>query len=233
MTVESALSAHDLFRTAYENRYTWQGNFPGYRADFTLEVGYDTPLGRDGAQVLPAGTYSGTVTVPADLTNLNDIIVTNIDNPLVSAWITNQIKDVITHRKHTDFETAHAKHTFSLDGDADASGAVPIAVGGDAMGSHYKIRDREVAQVSRTMGRMAFTINHLESLDTGKGYLSTHYTAVFTDPSTGDILNQLNFTDSYTEIGGFWLMSGQEVKGQSKGQPSYTSVSFSNFGLGA
>lgn len=232
MTVESASPAQDLFRNAYENRYTWQGAFPGFSATFELEVGYDTPLGRSGDQVLPAGTYHGKVQVPADLTNLNGIVVSDIDDPLVSAWITNQIKDIITHRKFTDFETAHGKHIFSFDGEADASGAVPIAVNGDAMGSQYKIRDRQVAQVSRTMGRMAFTINHLKGIDTGSGYLSTHYTAVFTDPTTGNVVNQLNFVDSYAEIGGFYLMTAQEVKGQATGKPSYTKVSFRDFEVG-
>jgi len=30
-------SASELFRAAYENRYTWDENFPGYSADVQLQ----------------------------------------------------------------------------------------------------------------------------------------------------------------------------------------------------
>lgn len=230
--ITTNLDARELFKSAYENRYTWRSGFPGYTADFELKIQYDTSIGRSGDRILPAGTYSGHVSVPADLTNLNEIKVTGVEDELAAEWITNQIKDVITHRKHSDFESAHSKHTFQLDGEPDTTGAVPIAVSGDAMGSHYKVRDRQIAQVSRVMGRMAFTINHLDKLDTPDGYLSTHYTAVFTDPQDGKVLSQLNFTDDYGEFGGFYLMTRQKVVGQSQGQPTDTEVTFSNIQMG-
>ncbi|WP_026101037.1 DUF3386 domain-containing protein [Synechococcus sp. PCC 7336] len=231
-TVDRGQQARELFKQAYENRYTWDNNFPGYSADFELEIGYDTPLGRSGDKVLAAGTYTGSVSVPADLSDLNGIEVSGVSDPLAAEWIVNQIKDVITHRKRSDFESAHGKHEFALGGEADATGAVPISVGGDAMGSHYKIRDRQVVQVSRTMGRMSFVINHLDKLETETGYVSTAYTAVFTDPESGEVLNQLKFEDSYAEYGGYHLMAQQIVKGQSKGKPSYTRVTFSNIQIG-
>jgi hypothetical protein len=228
-TADRTSQACDLFRAAYDNRYTWDDGFPGYAADFELEIGHDAPLGRSGDKVLKAGIYLGSVQVPADLTDLNGIVVSGVNDPLAAEWVVNQIKDVITHRKRADFESAHGKHEFSLDGQPDASGAVPIAVSGDAMGSHYKVKHNEVVQVSRTMGRMAFTINHLDKLDTGSGYVSTAYTAVFNNPETGEILNQLKFSDRYVEFAGYYLMSEQVVKGTSRGKPSYTRVSFSNF----
>ncbi|MEO1133981.1 MAG: DUF3386 family protein, partial [Cyanobacteria bacterium J06639_1] len=133
----------------------------------------------------------------------------------------------------SEFDEAHGKHEFSLDGETDKTGAVPIAVGGDSMGSHYKIRDRQVVQVSRQMGRMAFTINHLESINTDTGYISSRYNAVFTDPSSGAVMNQLEFADDYDPFDGYYLMTQQEVKGNSHGKPSYTRVAFSNIETGA
>lgn len=233
MTAAVESSARDVFRAAYTNRYTWDAGFPGYCADFELEIGYDTPMGRSGDKVIPAGTYRGQVTVPADLSDLNGIQVTGMDEPLAAEWIVNQIKDVITHRKRSTFEDAHGKHEFSVDGETDRTGAVPISVGGDSMGSHYKIRDRQVVQVSRQMGRMAFTINHLKSIDTDSGYISAHYNAVFKDPSSGEVLNQLDFTDDYDQFDGYYLMTQQEVKGKAHGGPSYTRVTFSNIKTGA
>ena len=34
--VSTQVSARDFFRSAYENRYTWDHNFPGYTADVTF-----------------------------------------------------------------------------------------------------------------------------------------------------------------------------------------------------
>ncbi|MGB5592975.1 MAG: DUF3386 family protein [Crocosphaera sp.] len=31
------MDPRDLFRAAYENRYTWDQNFPGYTADVTFK----------------------------------------------------------------------------------------------------------------------------------------------------------------------------------------------------
>ena len=33
------LTAEQLFRQAYENRYTWDENFSGYEADVTMKTG--------------------------------------------------------------------------------------------------------------------------------------------------------------------------------------------------
>lgn len=33
------LSASDYFRQAYDNRYTWDSQFPGYNADITFSRG--------------------------------------------------------------------------------------------------------------------------------------------------------------------------------------------------
>jgi hypothetical protein len=39
-------TAQDIFRTAYENRYTWDSQFPGYRADLTLKQGDEVFQGK-------------------------------------------------------------------------------------------------------------------------------------------------------------------------------------------
>ncbi len=39
-------SARDLFRAAYENRYTWDKNFPGYTADVQLHQNGEVYTGK-------------------------------------------------------------------------------------------------------------------------------------------------------------------------------------------
>jgi Protein of unknown function (DUF3386) len=149
MTVSTTqLDARELFKGAYENRYTWDETFPGYTADFVLN--------------LKDQTYIGKVKVTKGME-----VTVETNDEKAEEWLRNQMKDVVVHRKFSDFESSHGKHTFTADGEPDTTGAVAILVGGDAMGSNYKVRDQQVVQVSRVMGRMAFTINHLDKIDTG------------------------------------------------------------------
>ncbi len=202
-------SAKDLFQAAYENRYTWDEHFPGFAADFTL--------------LLDGVTYTGQATIRPDLT-----IAVETADPKAQEWLYNQMKDVVVHRKRSSFEAAHARHTFSFDGDADDSGAMPVTVSGDAMGSNYKLRDSQVVQVSRTMGRVAFTINHLAKIDTSNGYISTVYNAVFKNAQTDEITRQSKFEDTYEEYAGYWVMTKQVVQSREGENSVRTEIIFEN-----
>jgi len=213
MTTSVTYSARDLFQAAYENRYVWDHTFPGYHCDFNL--------------ILDGTTYTGRAKITPDM----QVEVETAD-PTAQEWLRNQLKDVVVHRKPSSFAASHGNHTFELDGEPDNTGAQPIQVGGDAMGSHYKVRDQQVVQVSRVMGRVAFTINHLEKLDTGKGYISSIYNAVFTNPKDGQIVRQMRFEDTYAPFDGHYLMTKQVVSGTEMGQKKYTEISFTNIQLG-
>ena len=131
------------------------------------------------------------------------------------------MRDVITHRKRNTFENAHGKSTFSL-GEEDATGAVEILVKGDAMGSNYKIRGQEICQVSRVMGPMAFVINTNESLDTGEGYISTGYNAIFRDSKTNELKAKREFKESYEKLGNYYLPKHQVIEAIDKDDTKIT-----------
>lgn len=212
-TIElTELSARDAFQAAYENRYTWDENFPGFTADVTLIQGHET--------------HTGKVCVKADFT----VEVTEIDDEQVQESVYTQLRDVITHRKRSSFEKSHSKHEFSF-GEIGTDGTREILVKGDAMGSNYKVRGKEICQVSRVMGRMAFTINTKSSLDTGSGYLSAAYSAVFRNPETQELLNKIDFQDTYEKVGNYYIMAKQVVDSLEKGQPVNTEFHFSNIQL--
>jgi hypothetical protein len=212
MTQTTESTARDLFRSAYENRYTWDENFPGYTADVQLVQGSET--------------YTGKVQVKSDFS----VEVTGISDEQAKETIYTQLRDVITHRKRASFEQAHSKHEFSL-GESDPNGAIEILVKGDAMGSNYKVRDNQICQVSRVMGRMAFTINTKSCLDTGSGYVSSAYDAVFRNPETQELLNKMDFEDTYDRIGDYYIMSKQVVHSLENGERMTTEFTFSNIQL--
>ncbi len=205
-------SARELFRAAYENRYTWDENFPGYSANVQLKQGDEV--------------YTGKIRINRDLS----VEVTGIEDEQVQEGIYTQLRDVVTHRKRSQFDSAHGKNQFDL-GETDETGAIQILVKGDAMGSNYKVRGKEICQVSRVMGRMAFVIDTHESLDTGEGYLATRYDAVFRNPQTDEVTAVLKFEETYEKIDRYYIMSRQVVQEYKQGDRIVTEFNFSNVRL--
>lgn len=203
----------DIFQTAYENRYTWDENFPGYTAEVHLQQGDEV--------------YTGTIRVNRDLS----VEVNGIEDEKVSESVYNQLRDIVTHRKRSNFAQAHGKNKFSL-GSEDPTGAVEILVEGDAMGSNYKVRGKEICQVSRVMGPMAFTINTEESLETEKGYISTKYNAIFRNSKTNELKGKRDFSESYEKVGNYYLPSRQVIEAIEPGGEKFTTeFNFKNIKL--
>ena len=196
-------TARDRFRAAYENRYTWDENFPGYTTKLELKQGDEV--------------YTANIKVNSDLS----VEVTGIEDEKVAESVYNHMRDVITHRKRNSFENAHGKSTFNL-GAEDATGAVEILVKGDSMGSNYKIRGKEICQVSRVMGPIAFVINTNDSLDTGEGYISTGYNAIFRDSKTNDLRGKREFKESYEKFGNYYLPAHQVIEAIDKDENKIT-----------
>ena len=186
-------TAQQRFRAAYENRYTWDSDFPGYTSKLELKQGDEV--------------YTADIKVDRDLS----VEVSGIEDEKVAESVYNHMRDVITHRKRNTFEKAHGKSTFSL-GEEDNTGAVEILVKGDSMGSNYKIRGTEICQVSRVMGPMAFVINTNESLDTGEGYISTGYNAIFRDSKTNELKAKREFDESYEKLGKYYVPKHQTIE---------------------
>lgn len=204
--------ARDLFRAAYENRYTWDSDFPGYAADVELRQAGER--------------HTGKIRVNPDLS----VEITDIGDEAVQESLYTQMRDVITHRKYTPFDKAHGSNTFTL-GKLDQSGSQEIVVEGDAMGSNYCIRDNQISLVSRVMGRMAFIIHHKQSLETGSGYISSNYSAVFRNPKTNEIIRQMEFEDTYEPVGSYYVMTRQVVRTHEQGETILTDIQFSNVKL--
>ena len=205
-------TAREKFRAAYENRYTWNENFPGYSADIQLTQGDEV--------------YTGKVRINRDLS----VEVTGIEDEKVQESVYTQLRDVVTHRKRSAFEQSHGKNEFNF-GKTDETGAVEILVKGDSMGSNYKVRDTEICQVSRVMGRMAFVIDTHESMDTGEGYVASRYDAVFRNPQTDEVTSVLKFEETYEKVGDYYVLSKQVVQQYKQGERIDTEFNFSNVKL--
>jgi len=224
-------SARDLFQAAYENRYTWDSNFPGMTANVSVAINGVARTGK--ARINPDMTVEVIMDQPQLIdrttrTPSGEEKTVSVDEG--QEWLNNQLRDVVTHRKRKTFEEAHGKSSFNL-GAADESGAVEILVTGDSMGSNYKVRGKEISMVSRVMGRIGFVINHLGHLDTGEGYISSLYTAIFRNPQTDEIVRQARFEDIYEKLGNYYVMTKQIVQSNEQGQTKNYEISFSDIQL--
>lgn len=212
MTV-TQISAQELFRAAYENRYTWDKNFPGYTANITYKI---------DEQV-----FTGKVRVNANL----KAEVFDVDDEEVKKVIHGQAWEIAIHRVRRTFEEIHSANVFSY-GDTDETGAVEIFVGGKSKGDKYKVRNNEVCLVHRHIHDIVVTINTFSSQDTGEGYLSHTYDSVYHEPKTGEKKGgRSEFTDEYEKVDNYFIMNRREIRTETEGQLSTQEFIFSNIKL--
>jgi len=207
------LNATALFRSAYENRYTWDKNFPGYTADVTFK--------RDSE------TFTGKIRVNPDL----KAEVFDVADEEAKKAIQGQLFEVAIHRIRRSFEETHGKNTFSL-GTTDDSGAVEILMGGKAEGDRYQVKDNEVCMVHRHIHGVVVTINTFSSHNTGEGYLSHRYDSVYHDPNTGEQKGGKSiFEDNYEKVGDYVILTHRRIETETEGKLSVQEFMFSNITL--
>jgi hypothetical protein len=188
------------FRAAYENRYTWEPGFGGYRGRCIWEQG-DRRL-------------EGTFVVGADL----KATVEGIDDPEVHKAIASQLWEVAIHRVRRSFEQTHGENTFTA-GDTDAVGT-EVIVGGKNAGDRYRINANVVTMVHRHIHGTVVTIFTESTTDTGHGYLSRSYTSQYADPTSGEPRGGLSrFTDTFVPLGagGPWVLGERVVHTEATG----------------
>ncbi|MBE9216368.1 DUF3386 domain-containing protein [Plectonema cf. radiosum LEGE 06105] len=211
--MKTSKTAQELFQTAYENRYTWDEDFPGYSAKVQLIQGEET--------------YTGKILVNRDLS----VEVSGISDIQVQEGIYIQLRNVITHCKTAPFNEEHQEHEFIQDSTDDTQ-AVVIIVKGESLDSTYKIREKEICQVTRIKGNTAFVIDTHENLDTGEGYIANRYDVIFRDLQTKEIQSILKFEDTYEKVGKYYLMTKQVVQDSQDGKETITEFSYFDIKLG-
>lgn len=212
MTV-TQVSAQELFRAAYENRYTWDKDFPGYRADVTYKY--------DGQEI------TGKVTIYAN----NKAEVTGVEDEEAEKAIHGQAWETAIHRVRRTFEQTHGENIFSY-GATDETGAVEILMGGKSQGDKYKLRNNEVCLVHRHIHGVVITVNTFSSHETGEGYLSHTYNSVYHDPQTGEQKGgKSNFVDEYEKVGKYYILNRREITTEVDGKSFVQEFIFSNIKL--
>ncbi len=180
----------DSFRSAYENRYTWDEHFSGYQGRCFLEAG--SRIAEGIFQVTP------------------DLIpsISDISDEFIEKMFLSQLREVAIHRVRRSFKDTHKNNTFTV-GDVNNIGT-EIIVGGKCLGDRYRIKNNIITMVHRHIHGSLITIYTKEIIDTGNGYLSKSYTSQYSDPKTGKSVGALSyFTDTFVSLSdnGPWVLS--------------------------
>ena len=208
------LTAQDIFRSAYENRYTWDAEFPGYTATVTMKSG--------------DREYTARATIKPDLS----FEVSDIEDPEAKKSIQGQLWEMTIHRVRHSFEETHGKNTFSF-GEKDENGAVEIVVGGASEGNSYKVKDNTVSFVNRRIRDKVVNINTIKTLKTEEGYLSEQYESFYLNPETKERETDVTtFEDKFAKVGDYYVLVNRLIKTtDSDGKPQTIEFNFSDFQL--
>ncbi|WP_241434004.1 MULTISPECIES: DUF3386 domain-containing protein [unclassified Prochlorococcus] len=158
------VECRDLFRSAYENRYTWDPDFNGYKGSCVFYDGINE--------------HKGLFSLDS---NFKPIII-DINDDNITKLISSQLWEVCIHRVRRGFDKVHGDNTFTL-GDTNEIG-MEILVGGKNSGDKYRIKDNIVTMVYRNIHGSLINIYTNKVLHTGSGYLSSNYTSQYFEPST-------------------------------------------------
>jgi len=207
------ISALELFRQAYENRYTWGPQFPGYTATVELKQGKED--------------YKGHIRLNPDMS----VEVTGIDKEDARQTVENQLRMIIIHRRRVPFEVAHKNSTFRL-GTTHGTDAVEIFERqGDQKESRYQLSHQQLVQVNRLLGQTAVTVNTHASEVTPEGYLATRYRTIFRQPQTQQVLGEEELRDTYKKIDGYYVLKHQVIHDFEQGQRTTTELNFADIQL--
>ncbi len=187
-----------LFKSAYENRYTWGSDFLGYTGNCSWT---------DGEREI-----KGSFCLGKDL----KVTVTEIDDEEIHKAISAQLWEVAIHRVRRSFEQTHGKNTFTF-GDTNEIGS-EILVGGKNEGDKYRVKNNVVTMVYRHIHGNLIIILTKEVTHTGHGYLSKSYSSQYLDPISKKSLKEKSFyKDNFVALadGGHWVLESRYIHQES------------------
>jgi hypothetical protein len=205
-----------LFRSAYENRYTWDRDFPGYTATVVVNYAQDT--------------FTGKIKVNPDLS----VEVTGIDEDNIRTSVENVLKMEVSHRRRLDFERVHGNKDFSITA-SEPNGVVVVKELDSEQDSFYRVQNQRIIQVNRTFdNNLSVTVDTLKTTPVTGGYLATEFKTVFRDAQSQAIAEIETVRDTHTQVGAYYLLSSRTIESVDSSQErSEIQMLFQDLRLGA
>ncbi len=195
------INCKELFKKAYEKRYTWNNDFSGYQGKCFFS--------------LKGNTCEGKFVLGKDF----KAEIKNIDDQNIVKSISSQLFEVSIHRVKREFEENHIKNNFNFVKDSESG--VEMIVSGKSKGDKYRVKNNCINMVYRKIHGIIIEIFVQEFFDTGSGFLSKKYTSQQIDPITLEANStKLEYEDQFINVGSkdIWLLNSRFIRYLNKNQ---------------
>ena len=189
------LNCKEIFKEAYNNRYTWPNNFNGYSGKCIF--------------IDNQKSFEGEFTLDSNFKPK----ITNIEDNNISNGISSQLFEVAIHRVKRDFSEVHKNNNFKFLGESDKG--MRLEVFGKNQGDKYIVKDKKISMVFRKIHGIVIEIFVKEFVDTGHGYLSKKYSSQQLEIGTLIPKSQiLEYEDNFVnlEINNIWVLESRTIK---------------------
>ena len=189
------INCKEIFRKAYENRYTWKNDFNGYQGKCIFMNNNNI--------------HEGNFVLNKDFKPN----IQNIEDEKIIKSIASQLFEVCIHRVKRDFESVHSENNFNLLKNSESG--IEMSVSGKNEGDKYRVKNNCINMVYRKIHGTIIEIFVEEFLDTGIGSLSKKYSSQQIDPETLKANKQkLEYEDEFINIdkSGHWILNSRTIK---------------------
>ena len=189
------INCKEIFRKAYENRYTWKNDFNGYQGKCIFLTNNNIHKGNFvlGKDFKPS--------------------IKKIEDEKVVKSIASQLFEVCIHRVKREFESVHSENNFNLLKNSESG--IEMIVSGKNRGDKYRVKNNSINMVYRKIHGTIIEIFVEEFLDTGTGYLSKKYSSQQINPETLEKNSKkLEYEDEFVNVGkdDYWILKSRTIK---------------------
>ena len=189
------INCKEIFRKAYESRYTWKDDFNGYQGKCIFSTNNNI--------------YKGNFLLGKDFKPN----IQKIEDEKVVKNIASQLFEVCIHRVKREFKSIHSENSFNLVKNSESG--IEMSVSGKNQGDKYRVKNDCINMVYRKIHGTIIEIFVEEFLDTGIGSLSRKYSSQSIDPETLKAKTQkLEYVDEFKNIGeeDCWILNSRTIK---------------------
>ena len=191
----SKINCKEIFKEAYENRYTWPNSFNGYSGKCVL---VENEKSIEGEFFLDS--------------NFKPKII-NISDDEIIKRISSQLFEVAIHRVKREFIEVHKNNNFKFLEECEKGTRIEVL--GANEGDKYIVKDNKINMVFRKIHGVVIEIFVQEFIDTGDGFLSKKYSSQQLDIKT--LLPQsktFKYEDNFVNLGidNTWVLESRNIK---------------------
>ena len=193
--ISSKFNCKEIFKEAYNNRYTWPSTFNGYSGKCIF---VENQKSMEGNFILDS-------TFKPKIINISD-------NNIVKG-ISSQLFEVAIHRVKREFNVVHKNNDFTFLGESEKG--LEIKVIGKNEGDKYIVQEKKINMVFRKIHGVIIEIFVDEFIETEDGYLSNKYTSqqLEIEKLTPKSI-KYEYEDNFVSLGinNIWVLESRNIK---------------------